>query len=237
MKKNTGSKVNLGIFVIVGLALFVTGVFYIGQKQRLFRSTLKVKFICPNVSGLQAGNNIRFSGINIGTVKDVEIISDSLVRVDMELDRNVEKFIKKDARASIGSEGLMGDKVVNISPGSPEQKEIEDHDSILCEDGNGIDEIMTQMKIVAENAAQITGDLAGIVDNIHQGKGTIGKLFMDTVLARNVDQTIVNIKEGAGGFKQNMDAAKHNFLLKGYFKKKEKETNDSIKLAKQSKKN
>ncbi len=82
---------------------------------------------------------------------------------------------------------------------------------------------MAQVKIVAENAASITGDLASITDNIRAGKGTIGKLFMDSVMAQNVGATVVNVKEGAGGFRDNMEAVKHNFLLKGYFKKKEKE--------------
>jgi phospholipid/cholesterol/gamma-HCH transport system substrate-binding protein len=159
-----------------------------------------------------------------------------MVQVYMLIYKKIKPFIKKNARASIGSEGLMGDKVVEISPGTPDQKEIENNDSILCEGGNGLDEIMAQVKIVAQNAAQITGDLAGIVDNIHQGKGSIGKLFMDSTFAKNLDQTVVNIKEGAGGFKENMDAAKHNFLLRGYFKKKEKAESDSLKAVAATKK-
>ncbi|MDB5284153.1 MAG: hypothetical protein JWO06_3228 [Bacteroidota bacterium] len=236
MKSNTGSKVRLGIFVTLGLGLFVAGVFYIGQKQRLFTSTFALKFLCGNVSGLQAGNNVRFSGINIGTVRSVRIVTDSTVQVEIIVDKATKKFIKKDAQASIGSEGLMGDKVVNINPGNPNQPEINADDFILCEGGNSIDEIMGQIKVVATNTAQITGDLAGIMDNIHQGRGTVGKLLMDTVFANNLDQTVVNVKKGAGGFKENMDAVQHSFLLKGYFNKKKKEQERSQKKAEENSK-
>jgi phospholipid/cholesterol/gamma-HCH transport system substrate-binding protein len=223
MKKNTGDKIRLGMFVTIGAALFIMGIFFIGQKQRLFSSTIQIKFLCKDVSGLQPGNNVRFSGINVGTVDNIEIVTDSTVQVDLLIDKSVKDFIKKDAQASIGSEGLMGDKVVNISTGSPGQASIENNDIVAYAGGSSMEEIMAQVKIVATNTAQITGDLSGIIGGIRQGKGTIGKLFVDTTFADNLDQTLVNVKNGAGGFSDNMDAVKNNFLFKGYFKKKEKE--------------
>jgi phospholipid/cholesterol/gamma-HCH transport system substrate-binding protein len=228
MDSNKQNKIMLGFFVVAGATLFIMGIFFIGEKQRLFAHTFRVKFICRNVNGLQPGNNVRFSGIDVGTVSTIQIISDSTVRVEMLIDRGVRKFIRKDAQASVGSEGLMGDKVVDIAPGFA-RGEIANNDTIHCGEGSSIEEIMAEVKIVAENAATITGDLASITDNIREGKGTIGKLFMDSTLAKNFDQTVVNVKEGAGGFKQDMVAAQHSFLLKGYFKKKEKEQHEKEK--------
>jgi phospholipid/cholesterol/gamma-HCH transport system substrate-binding protein len=83
-----------------------------------------------------------------------------------------------------------------------------------------MDDILLKLKVTSDNAANITGDLSAIMKNIRSGKGTIGKLFMDSAFAKNVDQALVNIKQGAGGFKQNMDAASHNILLRGFLKKK-----------------
>lgn len=226
MKKNTGDKIRLGMFVTIGAALFVVGIFFIGQKQRLFSSTIHIKFLCTDVSGLQPGNNVRFSGINVGTVSNITIAGDTTLEVELLIDKDVKKFIKKDAQASVGSEGLMGDKIVNISAGTVWQVSIEDGDIVNYTGGSSIEEIMAQVKITATNTAIITGDLAGIIGNISRGRGTIGKLFMDTVFADNLDQTIVNVKDGAGGFKDNMDAAKNSFLLKGYFKKQEKEKHE-----------
>jgi phospholipid/cholesterol/gamma-HCH transport system substrate-binding protein len=82
---------------------------------------------------------------------------------------------------------------------------------------------MAEIRVVASNASVITADLAQITGSIREGKGSIGKLFMDSSMATNLGATMVNLKEGTGGFKDNMEAAKHNFLLKGYFNKKEKE--------------
>src|SRR4051812_28244697 len=114
MEKETGYRIRLGIFVSIGVALLIVTIYVIGKKQNLFGTTFKVSGIFHNVSGLQVGSNVRFSGISIGTVENIEIITDSTVRVDMILEEKTRKFIKKDAKASIGSEGLMGNKIVNI---------------------------------------------------------------------------------------------------------------------------
>ena len=209
--------------MIGGAVIFLVGIYFIGQKRLLFSSTIKVRTIYHDVNGLQAGNNVRFSGIDVGTVDDITIISDTAVRVTLAIDRSVKKFIKKDAKASIGSEGLMGDKIVNISAGTEGGPEIENGDMVTPMEGSTIDAIMKSVKVTADNAAQITGDLAGVVSTIKSGKGTIGKLLMDTTFAGNLDETMVNVKQASGGLKENMEAAKHNFLLRGYFKKKEKE--------------
>lgn len=223
MKNEAINKIRLGIFISAGIILFIAGVFYIGERQHLFGSTIRLKFICADVSGLQVGNNVRFSGIDVGTVSSVEITSDTTIEVEMLIERRVRKFIKKNAQASIGSEGLMGDKVVNISEGGSDQKPVENGDFLACVEGNNIDQIMNKAKIVAQNAAQITGDIAAITDNIREGKGSVGKLFMDTTFARNLSQTMVNIREGSGGLNQDLTAAQHSFLLRPYFKKKERE--------------
>jgi phospholipid/cholesterol/gamma-HCH transport system substrate-binding protein len=231
MKKETGNRIRLGVFVTVGLGLFIIGIFFIGQKQRLFSHTVKVKFNCRDVNGLQAGNNVRFSGITVGTVQSVQIVADTLVRVTLMIDKSAKKFIKKDAQASVGSEGLMGDKIVNVAPGNEGSPEIENGDVIQCAEGSNIEEILAQVKVVAQNAAKITDDLADITGGIRDGKGAIGRLFTDSSFSQNLNQTMVNLKQGTKGFEQNMEAAKHNILLRGYFKKKEKEKEEKEKAA------
>lgn len=222
MKKNTGSKIGLGIFVSVAIALFIVGIYFIGEKQQMFVKTFTIKAVFKDVSGLQIGNNVRFSGIVVGTVDNIQIISDSSVRVDIVIDETVRKFIKKDAKAVIGTDGLMGNKILTITAGTKDEKQIEDYDYILTSAPISMDDILKQLKITSENASQITGDMAIIMSTIRSGKGTVGKLFMDTAFADNVDQTIVNLKQGTGGFKQNMDAAKENIFFRGFFKKKKK---------------
>lgn len=222
MQNSSGNKIKLGIFVSAGIALFIIGIYLIGEKQQLFNKTFQVSGIFHDIGGLQAGNNVRFSGINVGIVDAIEQVTDSTVRVYMNIDNKSKKFIKKDAKAIIGSDGLMGNKIVVITPGAGASKEIEDHDVIATQKPITMDDILAKIKVTSDNAADITTDLATVMRNIKQGKGTIGKLFIDTSMARNIDQTIVNIKQGTGGLKQTMEAANHNFLLRGYFKRKER---------------
>jgi phospholipid/cholesterol/gamma-HCH transport system substrate-binding protein len=140
----------------------------------------------------------------------------------MIVDMSTQKFIKKDAKAIIGSDGLMGNKIMNISPGTNAKPQIENNDMIGTTIPISMDDMLFKLKTTVDNAAFITGDLAAVMGNLRRGKGTIGKLFMDTVFADNLDRTIVNVKQGTKGFKQNMDAAQHSFLLRGFFKKKDK---------------
>ncbi|MDI1235425.1 MAG: MlaD family protein [bacterium] len=222
MQKNTINTIKLGIFVSIGILLLIISIYFLGKKQQLFNSTIKVSGVFKDISGLQVGNNVRFSGINIGVVDNIEMIADTAVRVDLIVDESSIKFIKVDAKAIISSDGLMGNKIVVIMPGTNGKNSIKDNAVIGTIVPVSIDDILLKLQVTSNNAAEITTDLALIVHNISSGNGTIGKLFMDTTFAENIDQSIVNIKKGTKGFKQNMDAAKSNVLLRGYFKKKAK---------------
>ena len=134
--------------------------------------------------------------------------------------------MKKNAKALIGSDGLMGNQIVTIIPGPAGQPTVIDNDIIATAKTVSMDDILGKIKVTADNAALITQHLAVVMGSIRDGKGTIGKLLMDSVMAEEVNAAMINIKQGAGGFKQNMAAASHNFLLRGYFKKKENAAQD-----------
>lgn len=221
MQKSSRNNMKLGIFVSIGITLFIVGIYFIGQRQQLFSSTFQLSGIFKDISGLQVGNNIRFSGINVGVIGGIEQITDTTVRVDMIINEGTRKFIKKNAIAIIGSDGLMGNKILMIIPGVVCKQEMVNNDFIATAQPVTMDDILVELKVTTNNAAAITGDLAAIMGNIRDGKGTMGKLFMDSTFALNVEEAIVNIKQGTGGFKKNMDAASHNILLRGYLKKKE----------------
>ncbi|MDQ3048693.1 MAG: MlaD family protein [Bacteroidota bacterium] len=223
MKKNIRNTVSLGVFVTLGIFLLIAGIYFIGQKQRLFSDVFRVSGVFNTVNGLQVGNNIRFSGINVGTVENIEIISDTSVRVDMMIDKDVQKFIKKDAKAIIGSEGLMGNKTINIAPGTMNFPMIEDQAVMGTSEPVDFDAILAQLKTTSENAALITTDLSTITSTVSSGKGTIGRLLMDSTLADNLGKTLVNLRQGTQGFEENMNAAQNSFLLRGAFKKQQKE--------------
>jgi len=238
MNKTSGNKIKLGIFISAGIILFIAGIYFVGNRSQLFSRTFHISGTFKDINGLQIGNNIRFSGINVGIVSDIQQITDSTVRVDMLINEQSRKFIKKSVKAIVGTEGIMGNKIVQLIRGTDNKNALSDNDIIETVQPINLDDILLKIKETGDNAASITGDLAFIIKDIRGGKGTIGKFFMDSSFAHNVDKALVNIKQGAGGFKDNMDAASHNFLLKGFFSdKKDSKTEkaDKIRQAKKDK--
>ncbi len=213
-------KIRLGFFVAGGLAIFVLAIFIIGRQKNLFNPVFKLTTTFYNVSGLQVGNNIRFSGINVGTVDNIVIINDSTVRVDMLIRKEVHKFIKSDCQVAIGSEGIIGDRLLVISQGSTDAPLAKEGQKLLSTEPVETDAIMASLEVTAANAEVISEQLADIMSNINGGEGTLGRLIQDTTIANNLDQTIQNLKTSSKGLDENMKAVKHNIFLKGYFKKK-----------------
>jgi phospholipid/cholesterol/gamma-HCH transport system substrate-binding protein len=218
----TKFKVRLGLFIAGGLMIFIVAVFIIGRQKNLFVPVYKLNTTFYNVSGLQVGNNIRFSGINVGTVDNIKIINDSTVQVDMLIQKNVQKFIKSDCQAAIGSAGLIGDRILIITQGSSDTTSAKDGQQILSKEPVEPDAIMASLQVTADNAAVVSYQLAEIMIKVNSGRGTLGRFIQDSTIAENINQTIVNLKKSSKGLDENMNAAKENFLFKGYYKRKAK---------------
>jgi phospholipid/cholesterol/gamma-HCH transport system substrate-binding protein len=222
MYKESGFTWKLGMFVTIGLVLFVGTIYFVGKQKNLFGSTFTLKSQFKTVTGLKVGNNVRFSGINVGTVSEIELLTDSAVVVKLVVKEEVRQFIKTDAKASIGSDGLMGDKVLTITPGTTSKSAVKDNATIASLKAIEIEDIMKGVKTTVDNAAVITDQLAEFSFKINNGKGTLSKLLTDEQMGDKLNATMTNLQNGTKGFSENMEAAKHNFLLKGYFNKKEK---------------
>lgn len=194
MEKSTNQKIKLGIFVIIGSLFFIIAIYFIGNKKDMFNETIQISAVFKNVNGLQHGNNVRFSGINVGTVKKIIIVNDSLIKVDMLIEEDIASHIKKDAMASIGSDGLVGNMIVNIIPGKKSNEMVKDGDVILSENKTSTDEILKTINSTSENAKLITDNLVKITNQINSKKGTIGMLINDTVMSDDLKQTIYNLK-------------------------------------------
>jgi phospholipid/cholesterol/gamma-HCH transport system substrate-binding protein len=151
------------------------------------------------------------------------------VRIDMVIQNDVRKFIKKDSKAVIGSEGLMGNKLVNILPGSPGSEIVENGDVIVSARPIDINQILTSLQRTGENIEHITTDLAEVMHKVSHGQGTVGKILTDSMFAETIHKSLLNIERGTAGFSENMEALKHNFLLRRYFKKKEEKEQEAKK--------
>jgi phospholipid/cholesterol/gamma-HCH transport system substrate-binding protein len=230
--QTTKFKVRLGLFIAGGIMLFVIVIFIIGKQKNLFNPVYKLTTNFNNVSGLQVGNNIRFSGINVGTVDNIKIINDSTVQVDMLIRKSVQQFIKADCEAAIGSAGIIGDRILVITQGSYDTPLAQDGQQIVSKEPVEPDAIMASLQVTADNAAIVSDQLAEIMIKINTGNGTLGRLIQDSTIANNINQTILNLRKSSKGLNENMNAAKDNFLLRGYYRKQEKAAekakNDSI---------
>lgn len=216
-------KVRLGLFIIIGLAIFVTAIFIIGKQQNLFNPVYTIKADFYNVSGLQIGNNVRFSGIDVGTVDNIKIANDSTVSIKMLIKKEVQQFIKTDSEVSIGSSGLIGDRIVIITQGSTNASMAPDGYQLVSNEPTETDAIIESLGVTAGYAEVIADQMAEIMIKINSGQGALGQLIQDSTFAKNLNQTMKNLKESSKGLNENMEAAKHNILLRGFFKKKERE--------------
>ncbi|MBK7713351.1 MAG: MCE family protein [Bacteroidales bacterium] len=215
-------KARLGMFVAGGLALFVLAIFIIGKQKNLFNPVFKISSTFYNVSGLQVGNNIRFSGINVGTVNNISIVNDSTVMVEMMIRKMSGSLLNLTVRVAIGSEGLIGDKLLIITQGSADAPLIQEGQQLNSKEPVEMDAIMTSIQITADNAAIISAQVAEIMIHINNGNGTLGRLIKDSTIAENLNQMVRNLKKSSKGLNENMNAAKENFLFRGYYKRKEK---------------
>jgi phospholipid/cholesterol/gamma-HCH transport system substrate-binding protein len=199
MKKSASQKTRLGIFVIISTILFVIAVYMIGQGRDMFKKTFTISSYFQNVNGLQNGNNVRYAGIDIGTVKAITMVNDSTIKVDMNIDEKIIMHIKKDAIATIGSDGLVGNMIVNIVPGKGTAAIIKNGDTIESFSKIGADDILSTLSVGSENAALLTVDLLKITNEILEGEGTIGLLLNDTVMAQDLKQSVYNLKTASKG--------------------------------------
>jgi phospholipid/cholesterol/gamma-HCH transport system substrate-binding protein len=240
MKTTSGQKIKIGLFTLTGLVVLVLAIFFIGNEKNLFSSTFNIHGMFRNVNGLQVGNNVRFAGINVGVVQDINIETDSTVRVDLALNSNVKKFIKTDSKMSISSDGLMGDKLIVIAPGGVTSTEqIKNNGQLAAVNPVDVDKIIAKLTGVANNAESLTAGLSQIVAKINNGQGSIGKLLNNDDLSKNLNATVKqaqttmkNVHATTTTLNTDLKAAQSNFLLKGFFnKKKKKAMQDSIKKA------
>ena len=203
-------KARLGMFIAVGLAIFVIAIFFIGRQQNLFNPVFKVTTNFQNVSGLLVGNNIRYSGINVGIVDNITIINDSTVQVSMLIRKNVQQFIKADSQAGISSEGIIGDRVLVLTRGSSNAPMVQDGQHILSKEPVEMDEVMVSLQTSATNAEIITFQLSQIMTNVNSGEGALGRLIQDPTIADNITQTIENFKRSSEGLDETIEATKEN---------------------------
>lgn len=194
MRREDVNYVRLGLFVILALTLFTIGLYNIGNKRNMFGSSVMVSTFFSNVKGLQQGNNVRYSGINIGNIKNIEVVNDTTLRVEMLLQKRVLDFLKKDAVASIGTDGLVGNMIVNISPGEGRGALIADGDILQSYSSLETEEMLNALGSTTDNIALLTIELLELIEKVNKGEGSLAMLINDRRTAENLVETTQNLR-------------------------------------------
>jgi phospholipid/cholesterol/gamma-HCH transport system substrate-binding protein len=226
----------LGAFIVVTLAVLATGVFIIGSREYLFRSTYQLKAQFKDVVGLAEGADVQVGGVHSGTVTGIELPRKpgDEVTVIMELAKSTHEIIKQDSVASIQTEGLLGNQYLAISFGSSGHAEVRDGETIQSEPPLEMADLLRKTSGILdssqqaiENVTLATAHLNSVSTKIDSGQGTVGALVNDKQLYTDLEQTTTTLhatmlqaQTGVTDFQENMEALKHNFLLSGYFKKR-----------------
>lgn len=197
MRQNVKNNIKLGFFVSLGLALFIAVMYFLGAQENLFSPATTIYATFKDVSGLKEGSNVRFAGINVGTVKEIKIVSDSTVRMVMTIDKSASRFIKEDSKVTIGSEGLIGARLVNIMPGSPGAAPVSSHDELNVLEPVSIDDVIHVFRETGEFARYAIEDLSDLTSRIRRGEGLLGAVIADSALSRDAGLIVDRLEKSS----------------------------------------
>lgn len=190
------SNIKLGLFVLAGTALLMLGLYMLGSKRNMFSRTIGVVARFEGVSGLRSGNNVRYAGIDVGTVERITIINDTLVEVVMRIRQDAAAHIRVDAVARIASDGLMGNKIVDLEPGAGQAPLIIDGDTLATGQGVDTDAMLRSLSRSNDNVAAITNDLRDLTRRLGEDRGVL-HLLTDSALATDVVGAVNEVRSAA----------------------------------------
>ena len=191
---NNQRAVVIGIFIFLGLAIFILTILTLGSQKKTFEKSITVKAFFNNVNGLQKGNNIWFSGVKVGTIKKVSLQGSGRVEVDMSIEEQSVKYIPKDAKAKLSSDGLIGNKIIEIYGGTSKTPSIQEGDVLNNDKLLNTDEMMNTLSKNNDNLLDITNDFKMISSRLADGKGSVGKLLTDETMYDQLNATASILK-------------------------------------------
>ncbi len=197
----------LGIFIFIGTALLVTAIFLIGDKESMFSESYNIKAYFKTIEGLRKGAAVRLSGINVGSVDNIQIVDDSTGRVEvlMRLTSDIKRFIKADTRATIETEGLVGNKVVILLVSSTNAPEVENFGAIQGVDPLGFGKIVEETQSTIEYTKRMTRDLSEIIARVNRGEGSVGKFLTRDDIYFNANNLLLTTDTSLSAITEKLD--------------------------------
>lgn len=201
MKTKKIHNVQLGLFVLAGIVFLVFMLYMLSKNRNLLGSTFTIKAVVSNVNGLVPGNNVRFKGIDVGTVKSIVIVNDTAIYVNMTIDSKMKAYIKQNAVASIGTDGLMGNKLININSTPGVSEPVEQGSVLLSLKPVETDEMLRTLNTTNHNIERITDNLRQITIKLNTSNN-LWNLLSDTSITQDLKQTLVNFREAGSNTKR-----------------------------------
>ncbi|SIN83119.1 MlaD family protein [Algoriphagus halophilus] len=197
MRGENKRNVLVGIFVFIGIAILVAGILTLGGQQKKFVKAIQLKAVFDDIGGLQTGNNVWFSGVKIGTVRKINFYGDSQVEIEMNVEEEVVEFIRKDSKATLSSDGLIGNKIIVIYGGTTMAPPVEDGDRLESVMPLDTDQMMETLQVNNENLVEITNDLKVLTSKLAAGEGIVGAVLTDSTLAESFKTIIANLNNAS----------------------------------------
>ncbi len=208
-----------GIFVIAGIAILLIGVFIIGGKDKSFKKSVTANAVFADVNGLAKGSNVWYEGVKIGVIKKVSFVENGVL-VNFSIEEDVQQRIRKDTKVKLGSDGLIGNKLLVLYGGTKTSPEIISGDVLQVENGVGTEEMMATLQGNNKNLLEITENLKVVSKALAEGKGTIGKLLNDPTLNNTLQAAMTSLNhagENAQVLTANLSDFSKKINHKGYF--------------------
>lgn len=215
--KNTRA-VAVGIFIFAALVIFILGVLTLGGQKKMFADTLQVEALFNDVNGLQPGNNVWYAGVKVGTIENIQFTGTGQVKVTMSVDQKVSPYLKKDTKVKVGSDGLIGNKILVLYGGSAAAPQVTDGEQLAADNMLSIDDMMQTFQQNNQNLVAITNDLKTVSSGLANGKGSIGKLLKDETLANQLDFALSSLRRSLSqteNFTQDIAAYTQKLQQKG----------------------
>jgi len=195
MQQKVIQRVQLGLFVTIAAVIFTAAVYFMGNKQNVFGRFFRLETTFRQIGGLREGSNVRYMGVSVGTVESTTILSDTSIQIVMLIQDDARQYIRKNAIATIGTDGLVGEKVVEINPGMGKANQVDPGDVLSSKEQVSTDELLSTLNSTNKNASTLVKNLVNISDKIYSGEGTLGTLLRDETLARQLQQTAINLNQ------------------------------------------
>lgn len=197
MNKESTKSIRLGLFVLLGAILLITALYLIGNNRKMFKRTFNIYSEFRNVNGLRKGNNVRYAGIDIGIVDDIELVDDTTIRVQMSIEHDLIERIHANAIVSVGTDGLMGSKLINIEPGVGKAALIKANSRLMGASILNTDKMLRTLDKTNENLAIASDNIVEITSNISQGRGTLYTVLNDTLLSHRINRIVGHIENAS----------------------------------------